>query len=310
MDTDPKQWLYDKISPNFIQMHRIDEVLYEARTRYQHARIVRSAAYGKFLILDNKIQSSELDEFIYHEGLVHPAMLAHPCPETVFIVGGGEGAILREVLSCKSVKRAVMVDIDEAVVALCRRYLPEHSRGAFEDRRTELYHVDARDFLAKSEQRYDIIIIDLPDPLEEGPAYRLYTREFYRLARDRLTENGIISVQSGSAVMTELLNFTAVTNTLKSVFPIVCPYTVVVPGYGGPWGLCTASAKLNPAQLSSDEVDRRIAERGLSGLRFYDGITHQGMFSLPKYLRAAIAAQTRLITDQEPLFSYTVKLSG
>jgi spermidine synthase len=307
MDIDPDRWLHDKINERFIQLHSIKEVLYAGQTRFQSVQVMITGSFGKCLVLDGKIQSSETDEFIYHEGLVHPAMLAHPCPETVFIAGGGEGATLREVLSHKTVKRAVMIDIDAEVVDLCKKYLPEHSRGAFEDKRTELYHVDARDYLAKSEDKFDIIIIDLPDPIEEGPAYLLYTEEFYQIVRDKLTSNGIISVQSGSASITELLNLTAVNNTLKSVFPIVCTYKFDMPCFGGPWGFCTASPTLDPSLLSPSQVDSLISERSLSGLKFYDGITHQGIFSLPRYIRDALAAQTRLITDSEPLYLYAAR---
>ncbi len=304
MDSDPDKWFYDRVSQNLIQLHSIEDVLYIGRTNFQSVEIIRSGSFGKCLVLDGKIQSSEADEFIYHEALVQPAMITHPCPEMVFIAGGGEGATLREVLSHSTVKRAVMVDIDAEVVALCREFLPDHSRGSFADKRTELHHVDARDYLAKCREQFDIIIIDLPDPIEEGPVYLLYTQEFYQLVRDRLSDNGIICVQSGSAAWTELLNFTSVCNTLKSVFPIVCPYQVDVPSFGGSWGFCLASQNLNPLKLSPAEVDDRISARSLSGLRFYDGLTHQGIFSLPKHLRGELSKPARLITDKEPLYIY------
>jgi spermidine synthase len=309
MDTDPDKWLRDSINDNFVQLHRLEEVLYTGQTKYQSVQFVRSGSFGKCLVLDGKIQSSEADEFIYHEALVQPAMITHPGPEVVFIAGGGEGATLREALYHKTVKRAVMVDIDEEVIALSRRYLPDHSRGAFEDRRTELYHVDARDYLAKSSDKFDIIIIDLPDPIEEGPAYLLYTREFYQIVHDRLTDNGMIAVQAGSASLNELLNFTAVNNTLKSVFPIVTPYKVDMPCFGGPWGFCIASVKHDPTALTPEEVDNRLAARSLTGMKLYDGLAHQGMFSLPLYIRDAMASQHRVITDKEPLYLYTGQVS-
>ncbi|MFC2010877.1 polyamine aminopropyltransferase [Chloroflexota bacterium] len=304
MDIDPDKWFCDKVSRDLMQLHSIDEVLYRGRTKYQSIEIIRTGSFGKCLLLDGKIQSSEIDEFIYHEALVQPSMLTHPCPETVFIAGGGEGATLREVLSHNSVKKAVMIDIDEDVIATCKRFLPNHSQGAIEDKRTELHHVDARDYLAKCGETFDIIIIDLPDPIEEGPAYLLYTQEFYRLVRERLTANGIISVQAGSANLTELLNLSSVYNTLKSVFPIVSSYQVEVPSFGGPWGFCLASLNLSPTLLSVTEVDARISARSLNGLRFYDGLSHQGMFSLPKYLRTELSHPKRLITDNEPLYIY------
>lgn len=303
-DTGPDKWFRDNISENLVQMHRIDEVLYSGRTRFQSVEMLESRGLGRCLVLDGKIQSSEVDEFIYHEVLAHPPMIAHPRPETVFIAGGGEGATLREVLRYSTVKKAVMVDIDEEIIALCRKYLPNHSCGAFEDRRAELYHTDAREYLANCSQRFDVIIIDLPDPIEEGPAYLLYTREFYQMVKDRLNDSGIISVQAGSATLTELLNLTAVNNTLRSVFPIVSTYQAHVPCFGGPWGFCAASLKLDPAALPPAEVDARIAARSLTSLRFYDGVSHQGMFSLPLYLREEISKQRRLITDAEPLYIY------
>ena len=303
MDADPDKWFYDRVSRDLIQLHSIEEVLYTAQTKFQSIEVIRTGSFGKCLVLDGKMQSSEVDEFIYHEALIQPAMITHPCPKTVFIAGGGEGATLREVLSHNTVKRAVMIDIDEEVITACRRFLPDHNQGAFEDKRTELYHVDAREYLAKSEEAFDIIIIDLPEPVEEGPAYLLYTQEFYQLVRDRLTPNGIISVQAGSASLNELLNLTAVNNTLQSVFPIVYPYQTDMPSFGGPWGFCLASPNLDPL-LPADEIDGRIAARSLKDLRFYDGLTHQGMFSLPKYLRSSLSRQARLITDNEPLYLY------
>jgi len=302
MDIDPDKWFCDRVSRNLIQLHSIEEVLYSGQTKFQSAEIIRCGSFGKCLVLDGKIQSSEADEFIYHEALVQPAMLTHPRPETVFIAGGGEGATLREVLAHKTVKRVVMVDIDEEVVALCQKFLPNYSRGSFKDKRTELLHTDAREYLARSRELFDIIIIDLPDPIEEGPAYLLYTVEFYHLVRDRLTADGIISVQAGSAALTELLNFASVNKTLKSVFPIVSSYQTDVPCFGGPWGFCLASLNLDPVQLSPSEVDNRISARQLGHLKFYDGLTHQGIFSLPKYLREELAKQGRLITDNEPLY--------
>jgi spermidine synthase len=303
MDIDPDKWLQDKINDDFLQLHRVSGILYTGRTKYQSVQIIRSESFGICLVLDGKIQSSERDEYIYHEALVQPAMLAHPGPESVFIAGGGEGATLREALRHQSVKRAVMVDIDEEVTALSRKYLPDHARGAFEDRRTELHHADARRYLEESGDTFDIIIIDLPDPIEKGPAYRLFTQEFYRTVLKRLGDDGLIAVQAGSASPTELLSLTAVSHTLQSVFPAVTQYAAYVPCLGGPWGFCLASRGNDPSLLTPEEIDGRIAGMGLN-LRFYDGLTHRGMFSLPRYVREALKAQKRTITDKDPLYLY------
>ena len=280
MDSDPDKWFWDRVNKHLVQLHSIEEVLYTGRTRFQTIEIIRSGSYGRFLVLDSKIQSSDADEFIYHEALVQPPMLTHPQPETVFIAGGGEGATLREVLSHNTVKRAVMVDIDEEVIDICQQFLPDYSRGSFQDPRAEVLYT------------------------EEGPAYLLYTREFYELVKSKLTANGIISVQSGSASWTELENLSAVNYTLKSVFPVVRVYQTDIPSFGGPWGFCQASSDLDPLALSVSEVDDLIAARGLNHLKFYDGLTHQAIFSLPKHLRNTLSKPDRLITDGSPLFMY------
>jgi spermidine synthase len=304
MDTDPDKWLRDKINENFLQLHHVEKVFYTGRTKYQSVQVVRTSDLGTCLVLDGKIQSSESDEYIYHESLVQPAMTAHPGPEKVFIAGGGEGATLREVLSHKTVKRAVMVEIDEAVTALSRKYLPSLSGGALEDKRTELRHEDARQYLENSKDKYDVIIIDLPDPIEKGPAYRLFTQQFYKIVLDRLGKDGLIAVQAGSASPTELLNFTAVNNTLRSVFPVVVPYTAYVPCFGGPWGFCLASRHNDPSGFSPEEIDKKMAVRFIKTRKFYDGLTHRNMFSLPRYIREAMAGQKRIITDRRPLYLY------
>jgi spermidine synthase len=148
------------------------------------------------------------------------------------------------------------------------------------------------------------MIIDLPDPIEGGPAYRLFTGEFYRTVYDRLTDNGIIAVQAGSASPTELLNLTAVHKTLETVFPLVQAFATYMPCFGGSWGFTIASKGPDVAGMTPAEVDARIVERGLGTMKHYDGITHRGMFAQPLYIRRAVAAQTRIITDDTPLYLY------
>ena len=304
METDPAKWFHDKISEDLIQLHSIKEVLYKGQTKFQSIEIIRTGSYGKCLVLDDKIQSSEFDEFIYHEALVHPALTIHRNPEKVFIAGGGEGATLREILRHSTVKNVVMVDIDEEVISICKEFLPEHHQDSFEDERTELHHTDARQYLANSKEAFDIIIIDLTEPIEEGPAYLLYTKEFYRIVQEKLAENGIMSVQAGCAAFNELLNFSSVYNTLKTSFPEVHPYQIDVPSFGGPWGFCFASNDVRPV-MSINEIDSILRKRGVTNLRLYDGITHRNMFALPKHIRKALDNQRRLITDDHPLYTYS-----
>ncbi len=299
---DRGKWLCDEVSSNLAQLHRIKQVIFSGRTEFQSIEVVNTGSFGVCLVLDGKIQSSERDEFIYHEALVHPAMLSHTCPETAFIAGGGEEATLREVLNHKTVKRVVMVDIDREVVDICRRFLTSFHRGSFDDPRLELHFTDARKYLQETKEKFDVVIIDLVEPLKKGPACLLYTREFYQLVKERLNPGGIMSVQSGACGWTNLQNFTAIINTLKNVFAIVCPYQAYVPSFVDLWGFATASQIINPASLSPEEIDSRISSRLLRMPRSYDGLSHLTAFSLPKHTRHQLAITRRVITDKKPIF--------
>ncbi len=299
---DKRKWLYDEVSPDLAQLHRIKQVIFSGRTEFQSVEIVDTGSFGVCLVLDGKIQSSERDEFIYHEALVHPAMISHPCPEMVFIAGGGEGATLREVLNHKTVKRVVMVDIDRQVIDICRRLLGLFHQGSFDDSRLNLQITDARRYLEETADRFDVIVIDLVEPLEEGTACLLYTQEFYQLVKERLNPGGIISVQSGASGWTNLQNFTAIINTLKSAFAIVCPYQAYVPSFVDLWGFATASQSINPTKLLPEEVDHRISARLLRKPKSYDGLSHLASFTLPKHTRHQLARTRRIITDKKPIF--------
>jgi spermidine synthase len=305
-DTDPDKhkWFSDYISPNLTVLHSIKERIYSGRSKFQSVEIINTESFGICLVLDGKIQSSESDEFIYHEALVHPAMLTHPQPERVFIAGGGEGATLREVLAHKTVKKAVMVDIDEEVVNLCRRFLPAWHQKSFDDPRAELHFADAREYLEQSSDKFDVIIIDLVDPLEQGPARLLYTQECYQTVKQKLGLGGIMSVQAEPAEWANLDNFTAIASTLRNVFPIAHPYQTHIPAFFGLWGYVAASQSLDPCELTPEEIDTRISTRIPKKLESYDGLTHQAMFTIPKHIRQQLAASTRIITDKQPISAY------
>jgi spermidine synthase len=300
----PTNWFWEYVTPHLIQQFSISDILYTGESEFQSIQVIDTPGFGKCLILDGKIQCSEADEFIYHESLVHPAMITHPKAETVFIAGGGEGATLREVLAHSTVEKVVMVDIDKKVPDICKEFLPFLSQGSFEDSRVELLHIDAMKYLDETREKFDVIIIDLTEPLEEGPAYLLYTQEFYRGLKGKLTQDGLVALQSGSTSMVISLGFIAVANTLRTAFSVVAPYQSEIPSFGGTWGFAMASQNLDPRELSSEEVDRRLSRRVNKPLRFYDGLTHRGMFSIPKYLREEMAREKRIITRDQPLFTY------
>jgi len=297
------KWFFEPTTAVEGHMHAIRRTIVEARTKFQHAEIMETHAYGKLLVLDGRIQSSQAEDFIYHEGLVHPGLLAtENRPESGLVIGGGEGATLREMLRYPSMRRAVMVDIDGEVVELCKRHLPEMHQGAFDDPRTEVRHEDARGYLEKTDERFDFISVDLVEPLEEGPACRLFTREFYALVRDRLTPGGAMTLQAGMTKLGELDFYTSIHRTLRDVFPVVAPYQIFISCFGTPWGFITATKKVDPRTQTPAMVDKIIVER-LPGVRlgYWDGMTHQHVYSLPRHVREALDEQTRVVTDANPL---------
>jgi spermidine synthase len=296
------KWFFEPTTAVEGHMHAIRRTIVEAQTKFQHVEIMETPAYGKVLVLDGRIQSSQAEDFIYHEALVHPGMLASERPpQTGLVIGGGEGATLREILRYPSIRRAVMVDIDDQVVDLCKKYLPEMHQGAFEDTRSELRHEDARAYLEKTSERFDFITIDLVEPLEEGPACLLFTKEFYTLVRDRLTAGGAMTLQAGMTKLGELDFFTSIHRTLREVFPVVAAYQTFISCFGTPWGFITATKKVDPMQQDAAAIDRLIADRVKGAMGYWDGQTHQHAFHLPKHIRAAIDAQTRVVTDAHPL---------
>ena len=301
---DKRTWFHDGLTPDLGMVHKVESFLYSGQSAYQTIEVIKTRSFGTCLVLDGKIQSSEADEFVYHEALVQPVMVTHPSPRRVLVAGGGEGATLREVLKHRTVERVTMVDLDDEVVKVCRQYLPSFSAGAFDDPRTELIVGDARAHMQQSTQQYDVIIIDLPDPLQAGPAQLLYTREFYSSVRDRLALGGAMAVQSESSRWYDLDAFAAIVRTLQDVFAFVSPYQIHMPSFSSLWGFTIASDTLKPSAILPDDVDARISSRVSGELRAYDGLTHAGMFAIAKHIRNASEQAGRVVTDASLLDVY------
>jgi len=260
---------------------RLGTVIIRKRSRYQNIEIVEFPEYGRALVLDGLIQSTEADEHIYHESLVHPAMITHPNPRKVLIIGGGEGATLREVLKHSTVQEAVMVDIDEDVVNLSKEYLEKLHQGAFYDKRARIVIEDGKVFIEKTQDKYDVIILDLTDPYASEIAQDLYTEKFYLKVYEKLTDDGIMVTQAGSSFYYEQV-YDKVLESVKKVFPIVKEYNVWVPSFGYACNFIIGSKKYNPEELTVEEVERRLRERKVN-TKFYSGKTHIALMNLPIY---------------------------
>jgi spermidine synthase len=258
-------------------------------SRFQEILIVETVGYGKALFLDGVPQSAESDEYIYHEAFVHPAMIVHPAPKQVFVAGGGPGAMLREILKHDVVAKVVMVDIDEEMISVAKKYLPGWHQGAFENPRVTLKYGDARAFLANADEKYDVIFMDCTDPIKGSHAALLFTHEFFDLARSQLNAGGIFAIQAEQTNPGELTAHLSLVKTLKESFKSVAPYQVWVPFFGAPWGFVIASDESLEPLLRPESLAQRFLEKGDLDLRFYDIESHRHMFALPKYLRDAFA---------------------
>lgn len=290
------KWLEEMIEDGFRVQYKVEKTLGSAVSKFQNVDLVDLEPFGRSLVIDGLMQSCRVDEFVYHECLVHPAMLMHPTgAKNVYIGGGGEGSTAREVLRHKSVEKCVMVDIDEVVVAFCKEHLDEN-HAAFADPRLDLVIDDAKGWLERSDLMFDVIIMDLDDPLEGGPCYQLYTSEFYQMLKSKLNPGGIVVTQSGQSGMKQHhLVFSPIHNTLKSVFPNTTAYNQAVYSFLDEWGwniaLTEAGAK-PPASLTAEEVDKRISARIEGELQFLDGIMWAGIWALSKKHRKTLAAET------------------
>lgn len=224
--------------------YRVSAILYEGKSEYQEILVLESPEFGKLLVLDGVVQLDEKYEFLYHEFLAHVPMYAHPNPENVLIVGGGDGGTLREVLKHEEVRRAVLVDIDREVIEVSKRFFPSLSRS-FEDPRAIVINEDGYKYIQDCEEEFDVIIVDSTDPV--GFAHVLTTEEFFRLAFRALREEGIFAAQTES-LHYHLDMVVKTQKSLRKVFPVVDLYTSVVPIYAGYWWTYSIASKKHPVR--------------------------------------------------------------
>jgi spermidine synthase len=282
------QWYVERFADTELHQHAIEETYFAGRTAFQQVAVVRSAAFGKMLIIDGDTQSSQADERIYHEALVHPALAATDDRAEVLILGGGEGATLREVLRCPDVHRCTMVDIDGDVVELAKRHLPEWSAGAFEDPRARIIIGDALAFLAKDADRYGTIVSDLTEPLEDSPSNPLFCDAVFVDIKRRLRDGGVYVLQASTAGLHNMGLHAKMARTLRRYYRYVRSYYTHVPAFDNDWAFLACSDAVDVAQLGAETIGAYVGRlRGES--YFYDGETHRRLFSLPLYLRRELA---------------------
>ncbi len=301
------EWFVEFFTPGEMHAHRALKVLETSSTAFQQAALLKTHTFGKVLVLDGETQSSQYDEAFYHESLVVPALLAHRAPRTALILGGGEGATAREILNDRGVETVVMADIDYNILRFAEKHLDTWHRGAFADPRLRLLAQDAKKFVEGTRLKFDLVYSDLPSPIAGGPAFDLYTLEFFRRLKKVLAPGGVFTVQAGPGTPLQFDLHPAICNTLRKVFRFVGGYSAFIPSYDMPWTFlyCTDDPAKAPGRLDAAALDRAAAGRLKRPLKYSDGLTVTGAFCLPKYYRDRVRASRAVITRARPMFFST-----
>jgi spermidine synthase len=279
--SDYQETLYEGYGQRF----RMEKMLHEVRTEHQHLVIFQNPRMGRVMALDGVIQTTEADEFIYHEMLTHVPILAHGLAKRVLIIGGGDGGMLREVAKHATVEHITMVEIDGTVVEMCKEFLPNHSRGAFEDPRLNLVIDDGMRFVANTQEKFDVIISDSTDPI--GPGEVLFSENFYQACHRCLNEGGILVTQNGTPFM-QMSEVQTTAGRMNGLFADWHFYQAAVPTYiGGAMTFAWGSTNTQYRKLSVDTLRQRFAGSGIV-TRYYNPEIHIGAFALPQYVLQAL----------------------
>ncbi len=280
-----RETLYDALSQDM----RIDKMYFESGTGQQHLMIFHNAVLGRVMTLDGIVQTTEADEFIYHEMLTHVPVLAHGEVRSVLIVGGGDGGMLREVCRHRTIERIVQVEIDEKVIEMSRQWLPNHSAGAFDDPRFELVIADGLEYVSRAEEQFDVIISDSTDPI--GPGEALFTQDFYAACKRCLKPGGVIVTQNGVAFF-QLDEVRTTHARMGQLFTDHTFYSAAVPTYyGGIMTFAWGSDDPTLRQVGRDTLAERMIAAGLD-TRYYTPDVHLGSFALPRYVEQALRGES------------------
>lgn len=278
----PETWVTERLHDHYAQSLRADAVLYDSKTEHQRLKVLQNGTFGRILTLDDVVQTTEGDNFIYHEMMTHVPILAHGAAKRVLIIGGGDGGMAREALRHASVEHVTMVEIDAGVVDFSKEYLPMLSQGAFDDPRLNLVIADGAAFMRETDEKFDVIIVDSTDPI--GPGEVLFTDTFYGNAARALTAQGIIATQNGVPFM-QGDELTGTLRAFQALFADASCYLATIPTYaGGPMAFGWGSHSAAPRTVSLDVLEARFAAAGLA-TEYYTPEVHKAAFALPGYVK-------------------------
>lgn len=267
-------WYTEKQTERFGITAKIKETLHTEQTDFQKLDMIDTEEFGKMLVLDGMVMTTEVDEFVYHEMVAHVPLFTHPNPRNVLVVGGGDGGVIREVLKHPSVEKATLVEIDGKVIEYSKKYLPTIA-GALDDPRVDVQVDDGFMHIAKAENEYDVIMVDSTEPV--GPAAKLFEKGFYEGISKALKEDGIFVAQTDNPWFHKEL-ITNVFRDVKEIFPITRLYTANIPTYpSGLWTFTIGSKQHDPLQVEESRFHDIETN-------YYTKELHKACFALPKFV--------------------------
>jgi len=288
----------ERLNADFGFYLRSSRILAQRQSPWQHIEIFENPQFGRVMRIDDCFMTSERDEFFYHEPMIHLPAIAHAGVRRALVVGGGDGGAAEELLKLPTIEQVVLAELDADVIAVAREWLTNIHRGALDDARVQIRLGDARVLLESGGETFDHIVLDLTDPF--GPAVELYTIEFYQNCRCALNPGGVLSLHLGSPIHLHE-TMTRIAASVRAVFPIFRPYLQYVPLYGTLWCMGMASCSTDPAQLSSAEIDARIAQRNIKDLQLYNGHTHHALLAQPNFVRELLARPAKALHSGDTL---------
>lgn len=281
-----ERWVEETLHSGFRVRLKADRVLFDSETEHQHLIIFENGDFGRVMMLDGVVQLATNDDFIYHEMMAHVPLFAHGRARKVLIVGGGDGGVLREALRHKKLKSVMLCEIDRSVIDLCREHFPDISAGAYDDPRTRVVIADGTKFVAETDERFDVIMVDSTDPI--GPGAVLFTKEFYTDCRRALADGGVLVTQNGLPFLQAAELKQSVTY-FRDLFDDTFAYLATTPSYfGGPmsFGWATDNAKLR--KVKPGKLAKRHAKAGSFATRYWSPEVQVGAFALPNYVRELV----------------------
>ena len=282
------RWVEETLHRGFRIRLKADRILFDSETEHQHLIIIETPEFGRVMMLDGVIQLASKDEFVYHEMMAHVPLFAHGRAKKALIIGGGDGGVLREALRHPELESVTLCEIDRRVIDLCRAHFPEVSAGAYDDPRTRILIADGTKFVAETDERFDVIMVDSTDPI--GPGAVLFTREFYAGCRKALAKGGLLTTQNGLPFL-QAAELKQSVGYFRELFNDAFAYLATTPTYvGGPMSFGWASDDGELRQHKRRKIERRYAKAGAFPTRYWRPDVHVAAFALPAYVRELVEA--------------------